>query len=251
MDARALLGRFDREMRADPPPERGIERAWVDGVLRSTGAYNLIGWWDFPPDRAPEIAEREAVFFRDREVEWKLFGHDRPRGLEEALAAAGFAPAESETFLACEVARLAELETDPVFDIREALDKHDVRDFAAASAEAFGRDEGARLDAWLERLGDPAQRLFVAYADGEPVASARLELPAGRSFAGLYGGGVKSGWRGRGLYRALVAVRAQEARRCGYRWLTVDALGTSRPILERLGFVALAAVRAWTLNADA
>ena len=251
MDAQALLGRFDREMRADPPPERGIERAWVDRVLRSTGAYNLIGWWDFPPDRAREIAEREAAFFHGREVEWKLYSHDRPTRLEQDLEVAGFAPVESETFLACEVALLADLGTDRVFDVREALDERGVRDFAAASAEAFGRDEGARLDTWLDRLDDPDQRLFVAYADGKPVASARLELPAGRSFAGLYGGGVKPEWRGRGLYRALVAVRAQEAMRRGYRWLTVDALETSRPILERLGFEPLATVCGWTLNADA
>jgi GNAT superfamily N-acetyltransferase len=46
-------------------------------------------------------------------------------------------------------------------------------------------------------------------------------------------------YRGRGLYRATVARRAELAREAGYRWLYVDALPTSRPILERLGFVTL------------
>jgi Acetyltransferase (GNAT) family. len=46
-------------------------------------------------------------------------------------------------------------------------------------------------------------------------------------------------FRGRGLYKATVARRAELARERGYRWLYVDALPTSRPILERLGFVAL------------
>jgi hypothetical protein len=41
------------------------------------------------------------------------------------------------------------------------------------------------------------------------------------------------------LYRATVAKRAELARERGYRWLYSDALPTSRPILERLGFVAI------------
>ncbi len=46
-------------------------------------------------------------------------------------------------------------------------------------------------------------------------------------------------WRGRGLYRALIAFRARIAAERGYRYLQVDASDQSRPILERLGFVAL------------
>jgi len=44
------------------------------------------------------------------------------------------------------------------------------------------------------------------------------------------------GWRGRGVYRALVAHRARVAAERGYRYLQVDASDESRPILERLGF---------------
>ncbi|HEY0793243.1 MAG TPA: hypothetical protein VGD78_19420 [Chthoniobacterales bacterium] len=51
--------------------------------------------------------------------------------------------------------------------------------------------------------------------------------------------------RGGGLYRALVAARANEARRLGCRFLTVEARETSSPILERLGFVALTRVTGW------
>ncbi|MDF3147385.1 GNAT family N-acetyltransferase, partial [Streptomyces sp. T21Q-yed] len=45
--------------------------------------------------------------------------------------------------------------------------------------------------------------------------------------------------RGRGIYRALVAHRARAAVDRGYRYLQVDAMSTSRPILERLGFEPL------------
>ena len=68
------------------------------------------------------------------------------------------------------------------------------------------------------------------------VSAARMELVPGTRFAGLWGGGTVEGWRGRGIYRALVAHRARAAVARGYRYLQVDAMATSRPILERLGF---------------
>jgi GNAT superfamily N-acetyltransferase len=47
-------------------------------------------------------------------------------------------------------------------------------------------------------------------------------------------------WRGRGIYKATVAYRANLARARGIRFVQVDASANSRPILERLGFVAVA-----------
>ena len=55
MDRTAVLAAYDAQMRADPSAEAGVERTWVDGVLRTTGAYDFfIGWWDFPAERAME-----------------------------------------------------------------------------------------------------------------------------------------------------------------------------------------------------
>ena len=53
------------------------------------------------------------------------------------------------------------------------------------------------------------------------------------------GGGTVTSHRGHGHYRQLVAARAKDARAAGAKYLIVDALPTSRPILERLGFVHL------------
>jgi GNAT superfamily N-acetyltransferase len=82
--------------------------------------------------------------------------------------------------------------------------------------------------------------VYVAYVDGIPVSSARLELPPNNPFAGLWGGSTLPEYRNRGIYTALVATRVQEAQRRGARFVTVDALPTSRPILEKLGFVWVA-----------
>jgi len=73
----------------------------------------------------------------------------------------------------------------------------------------------------------------------EPICGARLEFHPGTDFASLWGGGTVRAWRGRGVYRALVAHRARIAAAKGVRFLQVDATDDSRPILRRLGFVAL------------
>jgi GNAT superfamily N-acetyltransferase len=218
-------------------------------VLRTLGAYNLIGWWDFGADRCGEIAEREAKALRGRgAVEWKVFSHDRPAGLEAALAAAGWTGEERETFVVFDMAQgMPPVDPAPSLDVREVKDRAGFADHLAVNVAANRRPARQSVEELEETVDDPGLVYFVAYAEGLPVASGGLQLPAGRAFAGLYSGGTVPEYRGRGAYRALVAVRAAEARRRGYRFLWVDARETSRPILERLGFQPLATVRGWTL----
>jgi GNAT superfamily N-acetyltransferase len=87
----------------------------------------------------------------------------------------------------------------------------------------------------------------VALVDGQPVSGGRVDFEDGVEFAGLFGGITLPEFRGRGLYRATVAKRAELARERGYRWLYSDALPTSRPILERLGFEPITTTTPFTL----
>ena len=73
-------------------------------------------------------------------------------------------------------------------------------------------------------------------------------MPANRTFAGLWGGCTLAEHRGRGIFRPLVAARAKEARDRGFCFLNVDAAETSRPILERVGFIALTGVTGWRFS---
>jgi ribosomal protein S18 acetylase RimI-like enzyme len=250
MDAASILARFDAEIRADPPAEVGVERVWADGVLRTVGAYNFIGWWTFGAADALEAVRREATFFRTTGVQWKVWGHDGPANLAGALAAAGFEEEGPETFLVLDTDAVSPAFEAPAgIEVREVKDSAGAADLVAVGEAAFGRDEPWRLEQLIGRLGDPTQALFVAYDGGVPVSSGRLELAPGKAFAGLYGGGTRPDYQGRGVYRALVAARAAEARRRGHRYLTVDARETSRPILERIGFHPLTTIRDWTLPA--
>src|SRR6185503_13868605 len=127
--------------------------------------------------------------------------------------------------------------------VRRVTGRAGVEDYVAAGAAAFGRREDHWLQTLPPRLEDGSLSVWVAYDGDRAVAAGRTEFLAGAAFAGLYGGGTDPAWRGKGLYRALVAARGAEARARGVRYLFVDARETSRPILQRLGFEALATVR--------
>ena len=73
-----------------------------------------------------------------------------------------------------------------------------------------------------------------------------MEFRSGTDFAGLWGGATLPAWRGRGVFRSLVAHRAALASTRGFRYLQVDASADSRPILRRLGFVELGTTTPFT-----
>ncbi|MEV6630716.1 hypothetical protein AB0M54_08195 [Actinoplanes sp. NPDC051470] len=83
---------------------------------------------------------------------------------------------------------------------------------------------------------------------GRIVSSAWSVYWPGTEFVALLGGTTLPEWRGRGLYRALLAARAREAVARGFRLLHVDASPDSAPILRRCGFHEIATSRhyRWT-----
>lgn len=81
---------------------------------------------------------------------------------------------------------------------------------------------------------DPGLPL-VRDASGAAVCSGRVDFVDGTEFAGLWGGACDEAHRGKGLYRAVAAVRARSARERGKPFVQVDCTEDSRPILERAG----------------
>jgi hypothetical protein len=249
--AAEILVLYDAQMRADPPPETGIRHERVGAIVRAVGSDHTIIFSNLTGADANGAIAEQAAFFRSigAEVEWKVYGHDLPADLDRRLRAAGFEPQEREMLMALDLAEGLPGEPVPAgIEIRRVAGAAGLEDLIAVSSAAFGRDDRWKIEVFRPRLTDPTVGLYVAYAEGRPVAAARLELAHGRCFAGLWGGGTVPGYRSRGIYRSLVAARAREALRRGYRYLTADARETSRPILERLGFVALTSVTGWKLK---
>jgi GNAT superfamily N-acetyltransferase len=252
-----ILARFDAELRVDPPPRPGVRHERAGGIVRAIEDTHEVVYAALTAATVDAAVAAEIALARAgrRPLEWKVYGHDRPPDLGARLAAAGFEPEEPETLMIFDLdgeLRDTAAAAAAAFAIRRVADAAGLEDVVMVSATAFDREAAWQLERIgrdITRLEDPALAFYVAYAGERPVASARAEFPPERSFAGLWGGGTVSDYRGRGIYRALVHARAAEARRRGYRYLRVEARETSRPILERLGFVAMTPITEWRLRA--
>lgn len=247
----ALLSAYDAQLRAhvhDRLPDRvRVER---DGpLLRVVGfggrgmvEYHDLGRLD--GDELDELIARQVRIFAERgeSFEWKLHGHDRPADLPGRLGAAGLVPEDVETVLIAPVSTLAiEASVPDGLVVREVSEPFDLERIAQMEQAIWGEDHGWVVDSLAEeQAADPdGLRIFVAEAGDVVVCAGWVRFPSGTEFATLWGGGTLPAWRGRGIYRALVAHRAMLAAERGRRYLEVDASDESRPILERLGFVAV------------
>lgn len=252
VDERAVLRLFDAQMRRDAPPDApGTRVERFGGVVRQTGAavhdWTGVLWSDLDEETADEAIAGQLRWLASpagagREFEWKLYAHDRPADLGSRLAAAGFVPEPPETLLIAELAALpAHAEPPAGVRLEPVTDAAGVDLVAYVHEQAFGTS-AARLRArLLDQLAHSpgTVTMTLAMAGDEPVCAARMEFHPGTDFASLWGGGTVQAWRGRGIYRALIAHRARIAAAKGIRFLQVDATDDSRPILSRLGFVAL------------
>ncbi|MFC5721803.1 GNAT family N-acetyltransferase [Streptomyces gamaensis] len=260
MDRDAVLELFDAQMRRGARPDGpGARVEHVGGVVRQVGgegggAGSAVLWSGLDAGTADMAITAQVEYFasRGRDVEWKLYGHDRPADLGARLRAAGFVPGDEETLMVAETGGAAADAAPPDgVVLRDVTDAAGVELMVAVHEQAFGTGTAKRFrQRCLAQLGCGESPLtaVVALADGLPVSAARLEVVPGTDFAGLWSGGTVPAWRGRGLYRSLVAHRARIAARRGCRYLQVDASTQSRPILERLGFVALTTTTPYVLR---
>jgi GNAT superfamily N-acetyltransferase len=214
-----ILARFDEQMRRRAAPD----------CLFLGKEWSAVLWRPADGDVEPLVARMREV---PGHVEWKYYSHDGPE-LRERLLAAGLVPEDEETVVVAEAASIPPPPDD--VELRPATGE-----FADLAASVFGK-----------RFGLPDKAVaVVAVVDGQPVSGGRVDFEDDVEFAGLFGGVTLPEFRRRGLYRATVARRAELARERGYRWLYSDALPTSRPILQRLGFVPLTSTTPFVFPAE-
>lgn len=176
------------------------------------------------------------------ELEWKVYGHDRPECLGERLAAAGFEAGDREAFMVFPASEgaLARFGADSA-DIRRVTDRDGLDDYRVIREEVSGRSCDKEVERYASMLRNHPQNMsvYVAYVDGEPAACGRIYFHEDSRFAGLYGGNTRERFRKRGLFTQVVAARIREAMSRNLVNICVDALPTSEPILEKRGFVRL------------
>ncbi|HEY8027593.1 MAG TPA: GNAT family N-acetyltransferase [Burkholderiaceae bacterium] len=248
-----VLKHFDHEVRTHPIARAGLRVERFDKVICLTGIYNYVSSWDFPPGEANTAVAQVAGHFRSRgeELLWRLYEHDGQRDrtdvISVALSAQGFVAEPSGMFMLADTSASLQIPRSETFEVRQVASAAAVDDFLAATDQAFGeRHTDRQRAAYQDELGNPDHLLFVVYVGDIPVASSRMEIAG--SFGQLYGGGVIPAWRGRGIYRAMVAARRQAAQERSLRYLSTEAADSSRPILESLGFVAAGRETTWILH---
>jgi GNAT superfamily N-acetyltransferase len=249
-DVARLRDAYDAQLRAhvhDRLPESvRVER---DGPLVRTvgfGNYGFVEYRDLggvDGEALDSLIARQLQVFAERgeRFEWKLHGHDLPADLPDRLRSAGFVPDEPETVVIAAVVAVA---TEPrlpdgvtIGEVREADDFARIRQLEESVWSEEHSWVGHLAD---ERAADPdGLRIFAAEAGDLTVSAGWVRFPSDTEFATFWGGATLPAWRGRGIYRALVAHRAKLAAERGRRYIQVDASDDSRPILERLGFVAV------------
>jgi GNAT superfamily N-acetyltransferase len=245
----ALLAAFDAQARAEPPdPPDGVWHEADGPLVRVVGQER--GFISAPRDTGVRGTDLDRLIARQRDyfaargeaVEWKTYGYDEPSDLPDRLRAAGFVPEDTETVV---VALTTAIAAEPVLPdgvvLRQVTADEDMRRIAAMESEVWDLDRAWTGEHLIRQVAATPDDYIVltAEAAGQVVAAGWVEFHPGSLFAGLWGGATLRQWRGRGIYRALVARRAQLAAARGVRYLQVDASSDSAPILRRLGFQAL------------
>ena len=246
MDKDELLARYDQEQRIELE-ERSTRRevtADVVRLVRLGPGEGMVIHSKLTEENADQVISDQISHFEGigQDFEWKTYGHDTPPDLTSRLRARGFQAEDPETLLVLDLDEVPESLLGPVVhDIRRIVDPVQVEAIGPIQERVWGNPDPAYVASLKDDLvQDPEHMsLYLAYSDGLPVAHARITFQDNSSFAGLWGGSTLEDYRGRGFYTALLAVRVQEARRRGVRFLTIDASPMSRPIVEKRGFQRL------------
>ena len=204
----------------------------------------MISFSSLTNDNADVIIAEQAAHCRalGGEVEWKVYQHDGPPDLLSRVERHGFIAGQRETVLVLDLQRHPSWidEPSPHLVVRVETERL-VNLYRQAAEEIFGKEHAFTAGELLSGIkrGSIRHRAYIVVEGNSAVSIGRLYSNPQSAFGGLYGGGTLEQYRHCGLYRATVAVRARNAMAAGARYLIVDALPTSRPILENLGFVRL------------
>ena len=186
----------------------------------------------------------------DKRQVWWIGPSAKPANIVELLEARGFRAAEDGPEVRALVLSSApEAELEPGIEVRRVKTFEDFTASHQVQWDAFEVSEERRklqgehlrteFDESLEH-GTPVS--FLALLDGKPGATG-LAIPSDRGVF-LIAGSTAPWARGRGLYRALVAARWDYAVERGTPALVTEAIvTTSYPILQRLGFIEVCAIR--------
>jgi len=239
MDRPALLKRLDDERQN--LTQGGAIHERTDSLTRICSPYRAVVFSSLTADTAdPSIAaEIDHHQKLGMGFEWKLYEHDKPADMLARLARHGFQIGPREAVLVLDLSAPADwIDGTGPHSVVRVDGPEQVEIYRRVAEAVFSKDYEFTTRELMQAVqaGSTYVRGYIAFAGEQAVSIGRLYTHPGSIFGGLYGGGTRAESRGRGFYRALVAARARDAIAAGARYLIVDALPTSQPILQRLGF---------------
>jgi hypothetical protein len=248
MNKSQMIAIYDQDQRKDveyPDTRREVTPNVVRHIDTSGSGEGAIIYSQLTEANAEDIIREQVSYFESigQDFEWKVYDYDRPSDLKERLGSSGFIVEEAEAIMVLDLEDAPEILWQPVHqNVQRILYPEKISDALTVEQQVWDEDFS-----WLDHyLGEalrnyPEQMsVYVAYIDEQPASTAWIYFPKHSQFASLWGGSTVSGFRKQGLYTALLAVRAQEAKARQVRYLTVDASDMSRPILEKFGFEMIA-----------
>ena len=180
---------------------------------------------------------------------WLVADSAEPSDLAARLVAAGAIPDPDDPVYAGMVLRHPPDAVDGI-EVRKVTTFEEHCGAVELTWQSFGFSEEQKAelrpklrDRWEQFRGQEPSDRFIGLVDGRIVGSGSAAYVPGCVY--LLGGNVAEEARGRGVYRALVRARWDEAVARGTPALVVQAGQMSRPILERLGFETVCTVRAF------
>jgi GNAT superfamily N-acetyltransferase len=223
-------------------------------VVRHTsrlGGQGAVIYSDLSGADVVAVVLEQVRYFESigQDFEWKVYEHDLPSDLGAQLVTLGFKEEAEETVVILDLGVLPDrLITSTNENVERVFDPDCVDEIMRMMQAVWNEDFSDLAASLRAQLSEDASHLglYVVRIDAAVTSVGWIRFQDGGSFASLWGGTTLPKYRNRGLYSALVAVRAREALRRGSRYLTVDAAPTSRPILEKLGFRELTRARGYT-----
>lgn len=233
---------FDYSQRRRPH-QTDLPASWIQ-TSTLTRDHGQIIWQDLQPGDFAHAIEEEVARAQARGadmLEWKLYSHDEPAGLREALMAQGFEeqPVEDILFRRSDPGPISRV---PGLEVVRVTTYDQAEKCFNLALQAFGNNWDKSPEDLLKRALT-SEPFWLGLYEGHGVSMGRLSLTKGSAFGGLYGGASHPDFRRRGFYRPVVQARMAHAAAHGLAYVFSESLPTSQPILRALGFETLGYVQ--------
>jgi hypothetical protein len=248
MNRSQMIALYDQDQRREveyPDMRREVTPNVVRHVGTSDMGEGTIIYSQLNDANAEDTIREQVLYFESigQGFEWKVYDYDQPSDLKERLGSYGFLVEEAEAIMVLNLEEAPEILWQPVLArVQRIRDPEKLSEVLTVEQQVWDEDFSGLIHYLGEALQNYPEQMsvYVAYIDEQPASAAWIYFPKHSQFASLWGGSTVSGFRKQGLYTALLAVRAQEAKARQVRYLTVDASDMSRPILEKFGFEMIA-----------